>query len=297
MTLRFFSRQKAWKAPVSEANSSEEQTGWMKVVPYPTSNPISQAPLTVDSIANYPQSGYSTSDNYGGNGLQVMRGKLLWKASDKLTFTLAADWSHEDTTALGYTVLDTYSGNIGTSTFSSLYNTCISNNAATITGAVTAGGAPPPLIGLEAGLCSQPRAQIPGLSQGSPALLGAGYVGGPVGPYNYLNTGGAAYLGSSSPRIYWNNAAVNTGNIDTTYAADGPDFARYDLYGGALTGVYNLSAPILGPDGKALAALTVPYITLVNQRGAPDITQTIELLLATAEKLSRLAGSDVNQAA
>jgi iron complex outermembrane receptor protein len=217
--------------------SSQEQTGWMKVVPYPTSNPISQAPLTVDSIANYPQSAYATSDNYGGNGLTVMRGKLLWNASDKLTFTLAADWSHEDTTALGYTVLDTYSGNMGASTFSSLYNACISNGAGTIGAAVAAqGGAP-----IFAGLCSQPRAQIPGLSQGSPALLGAGYVGGPVGPYNYLNTGGVPYLGSSSPRIWWNNAAVNTGNIDTTYAADAPDFARYDLYGGALTGVYNLA--------------------------------------------------------
>lgn len=60
-------------------------------------------------------------------------------------------------------------------------------------------------------------------------------------------------------------------------------------------GVYNLSAPILGPDGKAVAALTVPYITLVNQPSAPDITQTIGLLLEAAEKLSRLAGSDVKQ--
>ena len=61
-------------------------------------------------------------------------------------------------------------------------------------------------------------------------------------------------------------------------------------------GVYNLSAPVLGPDGKAIAALTVPYITLVNVPGAPDITRTIELLLSTAERLSRLAGSDVRQA-
>ena len=61
-------------------------------------------------------------------------------------------------------------------------------------------------------------------------------------------------------------------------------------------GVYNLSAPVLGPDGKAIAALTVPYITLINLPSAPDITQTIELILTTAEQLSRLAGSDVSQA-
>ena len=60
-------------------------------------------------------------------------------------------------------------------------------------------------------------------------------------------------------------------------------------------GVYNLSAPVLGADGRAIAALTVPYITLVNTSGAPDITHTIELILKTAEQLSRLAGSDVEQ--
>jgi len=60
-------------------------------------------------------------------------------------------------------------------------------------------------------------------------------------------------------------------------------------------GVYNLSAPVLGPDGRAIAALTVPYITLVNQSSAPDITETISLILTKAGQLSRLAGSDVPQ--
>jgi len=56
-------------------------------------------------------------------------------------------------------------------------------------------------------------------------------------------------------------------------------------------GVFNLSAPVLGSDGKAIAALSVPYITLVNSPQAPDITKTIALLQAAAEKLSQLAGS------
>lgn len=60
-------------------------------------------------------------------------------------------------------------------------------------------------------------------------------------------------------------------------------------------GVYNLSAPVLGPDRHAIAALTVPYITLVNQPAAPDITETISLIMATAGTLSQLAGSDVPQ--
>lgn len=60
-------------------------------------------------------------------------------------------------------------------------------------------------------------------------------------------------------------------------------------------GVFNLSAPVLGPDRKAIAALTIPYITLVNLPSAPNITDTIHLILKTAERLSRLAGSDVAQ--
>lgn len=58
-------------------------------------------------------------------------------------------------------------------------------------------------------------------------------------------------------------------------------------------GVFNLSAPVRGSDGKAIAALSIPYITVINTPAAPDITRTIELLLATCEKLSHLAGSTV----
>jgi iron complex outermembrane recepter protein len=228
--------------------SSEEQTGWMKVVPYPSSSPYGQAPITVIPQSDFAQAGYGSSDTYSGKGTQTIRGKLLWNASDKLKVTLSADWGHEDTTALGYTVLDTFAGNIASSTFSSLYNLCISNNAASIQNAIANGSTPPgvfpagqqPNISF-AGTCGQPRAQVPGLSRGAPALLGAGYVGGPPGPYNYLNHPGTAYLGSASPYPWWSNAAVDTGNINTTYAADGLDFARYDLYGFALTPVYEIN--------------------------------------------------------
>jgi iron complex outermembrane receptor protein len=224
--------------------SSQEQTGWMNVVPYPANTPYGQAPFTVTPMSDFAQAGLGTSSTYDGNGLQVVRGKLLWKASDKLNITLGADWSQEDTTALGYTVLDTFQGNLGYSTFSTLYNLCISNNAASLPGAIQANGGPPtfvPTNALFAGVCSQPRAQVPGISQGAPPLLGAGYVGGPAGPYNYLNHPGTAYLGSNAPYIWWNNAAVSTGNINTTYAADGPDFARYNLYGVSITGTYALT--------------------------------------------------------
>lgn len=56
-------------------------------------------------------------------------------------------------------------------------------------------------------------------------------------------------------------------------------------------GVHNLSAPVLGPDGRAIAALTCPYITLVNAPEAPDMDRTIDMVVATARELSALAGA------
>ncbi|MDM7850632.1 IclR family transcriptional regulator [Pseudochrobactrum kiredjianiae] len=60
-----------------------------------------------------------------------------------------------------------------------------------------------------------------------------------------------------------------------------------------MAGVYNLSAPILGSDGTCIAALTCPYVTLVNSSSGPDITQTINLLQKTVKDLSKLVGADI----
>ncbi len=66
----------------------------------------------------------------------------------------------------------------------------------------------------------------------------------------------------------------------------------YEMMPSAQTaGVINLSAPVLGADGKAIAALTVPYITLINTPAAPDISSTIHLLAETTGRLSEMAGS------
>jgi len=229
--------------------SSQNQTGWMKVIPYPANSPYGQAPFVVDPQDSFPKSGYQTSDNYGGTGVYALRGKLLWNVSDKLAITFTGDWTHEDQTALGYTVLDTYYGNVNQSTFSTLYNLCISNGPSTILGAIAGAGGPPPfIVGVVPGVpdfalaCTKPRAHIPGVSIGGAPLLGAGYVGGPPGPYNYATylTNPSAYLGTQQPRIWYSNAAVNTGNINSTYA-NGPDFARNDVFGFSATAVYNLS--------------------------------------------------------
>jgi DNA-binding IclR family transcriptional regulator len=59
------------------------------------------------------------------------------------------------------------------------------------------------------------------------------------------------------------------------------------------SGVYNLSAPILSPDGSALAALTCPYLAPLRRPSAPDITDVINKLMQTANVLSRTIGGVV----
>src|SRR5579859_4365601 len=149
--------------------STQDRNGYVKVIPYPTNSPQGETSFVVDPQTAYPKAAYQTSDNYGGYNTQSIRGKLLWNASDKLTVTTTADWTHQDQTALPFKILGIYSGNLGFSTFSTLYNLCISNNAQTLPAAIQAAGGPPVKTGanvLFQGMCSNPRARVPGLSIG-----------------------------------------------------------------------------------------------------------------------------------
>ena len=85
---------------------------------------------------------------------------------------------------------------------------------------------------------------------GSPALGGVGAVGVPnsvlqglllayptVAPYVHQGTNGigSVIYPGQTPRIYWDFANTQTGNIDTTYASGVPSFAHSDAYGGSAT--------------------------------------------------------------
>jgi iron complex outermembrane receptor protein len=244
--------------------ATQHADGWQKVIPYPTSSPDGATPYVVDPQNAYPKAGYQTSDDYGGVGVTSMRAKVLWNASDNLSVILTGDWSHENQTALPTTILGVFQGSMSSS-FATLYNLCISNTASTINGAVAAAGfipgvpanAQPFALGtpnnlLFSGVCSQPRAHVPGLSTGGAPLLGTGFVGtgvsnGAPGIYNPLlnaGTAGAGYLGSNQPRLFFDYAATNTGSIDKTYAT-GPDFARNDVFGFSVTGAYSLNENLL----------------------------------------------------
>jgi DNA-binding IclR family transcriptional regulator len=70
----------------------------------------------------------------------------------------------------------------------------------------------------------------------------------------------------------------------------------YEIMPSAQTGgVFNVSAPVLGPDGRAIAAITCPYIQVLNVPEAPGVDQVCQMIVATAKKLSELSGADVGQ--
>jgi iron complex outermembrane recepter protein len=250
--------------------SSQNQTGWDKVIPYPANSLYGSAPFVTDPQTSLAKAGYETNDNYDGTGVVTMRGKILYNASDKLKVTFTGDWSHEDQTALGYRILNTYTGNMNYSAFSTLYNLCISNGPGTIATAVGTAGGPPDFVvagalanapGFNAAPvpnfalgCTSPRARNVSLNAiGGAPLIGAGYAGVPVGTipfpgvdprYNYNNiAAGLPYLGSNQPRIFDQLAASQTGDIDRTYAS-GPDFARNDVFGFSAQAEYSLTDDI-----------------------------------------------------
>src|SRR3954465_346934 len=71
--------------------SSQTRDGYQKVVPYPTNGELGQVPWVVDPQTAFPKAGYDTSRTNGGQNLQVIRGKALWKVSDNLNLTLSGD--------------------------------------------------------------------------------------------------------------------------------------------------------------------------------------------------------------
>ncbi|WP_377291682.1 IclR family transcriptional regulator [Rhizobium sp. SG2393] len=57
-------------------------------------------------------------------------------------------------------------------------------------------------------------------------------------------------------------------------------------------GVTNLSTPVLGADGKAIAALTIPYLPLINVPDAPDMEGAVTALKAASRALSVMSGAE-----
>ena len=55
-------------------------------------------------------------------------------------------------------------------------------------------------------------------------------------------------------------------------------------------GVLNLSVPVLGPDGNAIAALTCPFLSRIDRSDAPGARSVIESLKHAGRELSQISG-------
>ena len=209
--------------------SSIDREGYQNVIPFPSDSLLGSTPFIVDPMNAYPRAGFTTSDAKGGLNQTVARGKLKWLASDDVKVTFAADYQNQDQPSTPTTILSVNDSAF----FGSIYNGCISTPADVLN---AGGGFLGPVMNTgEWGLCG-PRAQMtPELGgTGGAALGGAGYVSGP----------GGNLLLSATPRIYWNFANTQTGDIDTTYA-NGVSFAKNDGWGLAATAEWEVAEGLL----------------------------------------------------
>ncbi len=276
--------------PVSEnflttlSFSSQVRDGYQEVIPFPTNTELGSTPWVVDPQTAFPKAGYATADKKGGQNLQVIRGKALWKVNDKFNVTLAGDYTYQNQPSYPTTVLDvtTPAGDALPTVFSAWppgpygfmganYNFCISTPAALLNDPAAfsaATGAPPLFHTGDGGLCG-PRATGLGLAPGGAPLGGAGYVGGPV---PYTPGGVAGNPSGPAPRIYWNFANTDTGDIDKTYAT-GPSFARYTAWGASVTLDYDIS------EAMAFKSITgargIDWKVGVDLDGLPETIQEV----------------------
>lgn len=99
--------------------ATEYQQGYQKRIPYPS--PI---PYVTDPVDAFKNSGTEAFNTQGGTGEQVIRAKVVWRASDSLTATLTGDWTHTDQPLASSTVLSTLTTGPN-ARFGFFYNACI----------------------------------------------------------------------------------------------------------------------------------------------------------------------------
>jgi iron complex outermembrane recepter protein len=245
--------------------SSQTREGYQKVIPYPGDSIIGSTPHQVSGQDDYPKApGTQSNSAGGGENVQALRFKMLWHAKDAVDVTLAGDYTHEDQSGLANVIQSvttsnatTYddpngptAGNLfGTNIMGNFYNMCITTPGSALGGPFnTKNGLCGPLA-VGTWNATTGKFSGSGYGPGSPALGGVGAVGVPnsvlagliaaypsVAPFvtqGPHGVGSVIYPGQT-PRIYWDYANTQTGNIDTTYA-NGPSFAKYDSVGSSIT--------------------------------------------------------------
>ncbi|WP_428155919.1 TonB-dependent receptor [Brevundimonas sp.] len=202
--------------------SLKNRDGYVERVPFP-----SATPYVTDPTNAFNQIDYDSADLEGGEDEWTLRGKLLWRPSDKLSVTLSGDYQHIDQSALPNAVLGVVSraGNFGGTTnipgtaldptgrtgfnFVGLYNFCI--------------GATPDQISARnaQNICGQRGTTLNPLQR----QPGVGSVNVDADPTN--------------DRLPFDTRFVTT-DPDKSYAT-GNSFSRITSYGAALTLDYDLN--------------------------------------------------------
>ncbi|HEY3730524.1 MAG TPA: TonB-dependent receptor [Steroidobacteraceae bacterium] len=99
--------------------SDQTRDGYQQRIGYP-----SPSPYVSDPVGAMHSSGTEAFDTQGGQNQQVVRAKMLWKASDALTATLSVDWTHTNQPSTASTVLQTITSG-PTAIFGAIYNACL----------------------------------------------------------------------------------------------------------------------------------------------------------------------------
>ncbi len=107
--------------------SSSQRDGYQDVIPYPAGTLLGDTPWVVDPPNAYPRAGYDQASSYGGQNLQVIRGKVVWHASDAFKLTVTGDYQHQDQPSTPVTILSV--NTTPAAIFGYTYNTCISSTA------------------------------------------------------------------------------------------------------------------------------------------------------------------------
>jgi iron complex outermembrane recepter protein len=251
--------------------SSLHQEGYQTVLPFPAT-----APYQVTGQEAVPKApGSETSAHNGGRGSDTIRGKMLWHASDNFDVTVSADYTHQNQSGIPNTIRGVFLPNsstyvpanvtgipqlFGPNIFGALYNACITTSSADLDPTLnplagpfnaTNGLCAPTAVGTWNSTTNQYTGNGVGYP-GIPALGGSGAVNVPLSvlqslpaayqQYVHITPGkstGSLIFPGHTPRVYWNFANTQTGNIDSTYAS-GPSFAKNESMGGSATLDWNL---------------------------------------------------------
>jgi iron complex outermembrane receptor protein len=99
--------------------SDEYRDGYQKRIPYD-----SPTPYVSDPVGAFHNAGTEAFSTQGGQNQQTLRGKLIWKASDSLTGTFGADWTHTNQPGVATTVLQPIISGPNAA-FGLFYNLCL----------------------------------------------------------------------------------------------------------------------------------------------------------------------------